>query len=140
MIFSTRSKRRQSAFDMTPMIDVVLQLIIFFLYTAHFSSLTRAPVDLPKEKGEEKVEVGAGAIVIDIKGDGQLMMEREPVTLEDIEAMVRVEIERAGGASGVEVLVRSDRNVSASAINEVARRLGQLGVRNWRLGTADQGG
>jgi biopolymer transport protein ExbD len=140
MIFSTRSAKRQSAFDMTPMIDVVLQLIIFFLYTAHFSSMTRAPVDLPKEKGEEQVEVGAGAIVIDIKGDGQMVMEREAVTLAEIEAMVLVEIERAGGASHVEVLVRSDRNVPASAINDLARRLGQLGVRNWRLGTADQGG
>jgi hypothetical protein len=60
--------------------------------------------------------------------------------VEDFQAMVLVEIERAGGASHVEVLVRSDRNVPASAINDLARRLGQLGVRNWRLGTADQGG
>jgi len=140
MTFSRRARRTQSGFDMTPMIDVVLQLIIFFLYTAHFSAMTRSPIDLPRERGEETVPVGSGAIVIDIRDDGRIMVERSEMTLEQVEQLVAVEVSRAGSPSGVEVLVRSDRNVPASEINELARRLGALGVRNWRLGTADQGG
>lgn len=139
MNFSRRSRRSQTGFDMTPMIDVVLQLIIFFLYTAHFSSMTRSPVDLPKERGEDIV-ASQGAIVIDINADGEYMIEREPVTLGRIELLVGVEMDRVGGPAGLEVLVRPDRTVPAERINELARRLGSMGVRNWQLGTADQGG
>ena len=140
MIFSRRARKRQAGFDMTPMIDVVLQLIIFFLYTAHFSSMTRSPVDLPKERGEEAVQVGAGAIVVDMLSDGRILVEREEVTLAEIVSKVEFEVARVGSPDAVEVLVRADRTIPAESINELARRLGGLGVRNWRLGTADQGG
>lgn len=124
---------------MTPMIDVVLQLIIFFLYTAHFSSMTRSPVDLPRERGEE-VMASSGAIVIDITDEGEYRIERDVVNLARIETIVSVEVDRLGGPAAIEVLVRADRSVPASRINELARRLSSMGVRNWRLGTADQGG
>ncbi|MCH8037092.1 MAG: biopolymer transporter ExbD, partial [Proteobacteria bacterium] len=40
---------------MTPMIDVVFQLMIFFMYTAQFAQVTRTAIDLPDEAGEEQV-------------------------------------------------------------------------------------
>lgn len=139
MTFSRRSKKGLTGFDMTPMIDVVLQLIIFFLYTAHFTSMTRSPIDLPLERGEDLL-TAPGAIVIDIDEDGDYRIERDEVSLSRIETIVSVELERVGGPAGLEVLVRPDRNVPAGHINELARRLQAMGVRNWQLGTADQGG
>ena len=101
--------------------------------------MTRSPVDLPKERGED-VATSQGAIVIDINEDGEYMVERDLVSLSQIELLVNVEMSRVGGPAGVEVLVRPDRTVPAARINELARRLGAMGVRNWQLGTAAQGG
>ena len=45
-----RQRRRSVAVDITPMIDVVFLLIIFFMTTAQFAQLTKAEVDLPQAK------------------------------------------------------------------------------------------
>ena len=50
---NSRNTIRTVAIDMTPMIDIVFQLLIFFLVTAQMAQQTRATLDLPKEKGEE---------------------------------------------------------------------------------------
>ena len=48
-----REQSRTAAFDLTPMIDVVLQLIIiFFMYTTQFAQVMRSELDLPQETGE----------------------------------------------------------------------------------------
>ncbi len=44
---AARHTERGVAVDLTPMIDVVFLLIIFFMTTAQFARLTRADVELP---------------------------------------------------------------------------------------------
>ena len=54
MNFSSRNKpERLLPVDMTPMIDIVFQLLIFFLTTAQLAQFSRAEMDLPQEAGEE---------------------------------------------------------------------------------------
>ena len=43
---SPRNRRKLTTVEMTPMIDVVFLLIIFFMTTAQFARQTRAEVDL----------------------------------------------------------------------------------------------
>ena len=45
-------RERQLPVDMTPMIDIVFQLLIFFLVTAQLSQHSRADLELPQEAGE----------------------------------------------------------------------------------------
>jgi biopolymer transport protein ExbD len=47
-----RQRRDSITVDITPMIDVVFLLIIFFMTTAQYALLTRTELNLPKEKGE----------------------------------------------------------------------------------------
>ena len=44
-----RRKSRLLPVDMTPMIDIVFQLLIFFLTTAQLAQFSRAEMDLPEE-------------------------------------------------------------------------------------------
>ena len=53
---NSRSSARAVNIDMTPMIDIVFQLLIFFLVTSQMAEQTRTELDLPREKGEESVE------------------------------------------------------------------------------------
>lgn len=129
-----------ASFDLTPMIDVVMQLLIFFLFTSQFASMARSPMDLPKQAGEEVEEIEQAAIVIDIQADGQAMIESRPVTREGLTRTLEAEVARVGGdPGGVEVLVRADRTASARHLNDIARELVRLKIRNWRLGTQDPG-
>lgn len=138
----TRPRPRSEAefFDLTPMIDVVMQLIIFFMFTSQFAQVIRSKVDLPEEPGEAEVAQAEQALVIDIQPDGTLLVGGEPVDRERLVGMISTEAAKAGGAAGLKVLVRADRGAPARHLNAVADDLAQLGVRGWRIATAPPGG
>lgn len=138
MNLSPGISRRQRGFDLTPMIDVVLQLIIFFLFTSQFSQLIRSPIDLPEQPGEQSAAVGPGLVVVDVRQDGTILIANEPVSLDGAVRILQAEIARRGGeAEGVELLVRADRAARAATVNDLVDRLAVLGVRRWQVGTAD---
>ena len=63
MNFRSRDKQeRLLPVDMTPMIDIVFQLLIFFLTTAQLAQFSRAAMDLPQEAGEETEAAGPTAM------------------------------------------------------------------------------
>lgn len=141
MRFSPSGRRKSARFNMTPMIDVVLQLIIFFMYTSQFAMLARTPIDLPEEKGDESDAPEKGAVVVDVLSDGSYLVETQAIDLNGLSELVRVEIQLAGGDTDeVRVLVRPDRNVPAASVNALALRLSEMGVSNWAIGTAEPRG
>ncbi len=137
MILRPQPTRRPLGFDMTPMIDVVLQLIIFFLFTSQLSQVMRSPIDLPEEAGDKAQAVTPGTIIIDVTAAGMYLLEGQSRTLEDVVRVVSLEQQHAG-ASGqvVDLLIRADREGPAAHINILATRLASVGVRQWKLGTS----
>ncbi len=134
-------RRRSAAFDLTPMIDVVLQLIIFFMFTSQMQDLVRTPVDLPRQAGDPSAALMADQVVIDVGPSGEYSIDREPMELDALLQAVQAQVRIGGGdATKVRLLVRADRRCTASAINALADRLAAVGVRHWRLGTASEGG
>ena len=122
-------------FDMTPMIDVVLQLIIFFMYTSQFAQRARTPIDMPVEIGDES-DANPATVAIDLDADGKMFIEGEQVTLEEIDRILLIEIKKEGGdASRVGVLIRADRTLASLHVNILGNRLADLGLRGWQLGT-----
>lgn len=136
MRLSRAKSRRAVGWDMTPMIDVVLQLVIFFMYTAQFTHMVRTPIDLPREQGEELEETGPTSIIVDVRHDGQLIVDGDPVALDRLIGMIQVEVKKAAGdPSAVDLLVRADQTCPSAHINAIAARLAAIGVRSWKLGT-----
>ena len=126
--------------DMTPMIDVVFLLIVFFMTTAQFARMTKAEVDLPREQGQERAREGAGAIIINVTRDGGIVVESERVQVAELLRMVAVEAAREGGAERLDLVIRADHGASAGVVNAIAEGLADMGVRSWRLATAPTSG
>ncbi|TVQ60640.1 MAG: biopolymer transporter ExbD [Phycisphaerales bacterium] len=141
MNFAKTGERRTGRFNMTPMIDVVLQLIIFFMYTSTFASMVRTPVDLPKQLGERELSRDSAPIVVDITHDGRVLVAGVESDLAELRRIVRAEgEERHGGDMGqVKVLVRADRGAEARHVNVVVRTLTGAGVRRWTTGSESVG-
>lgn len=58
MKFKRNSKRRIVAHvEMTPLIDVVFQLLIFFMLSSTFVVQTSIPIEIPKAEGASKLEI-----------------------------------------------------------------------------------
>lgn len=52
MKFSRDDRKQNLTFDLTPFVDVVFQLLIFFMVTTTFVVSSAIDIDLPKAKGE----------------------------------------------------------------------------------------
>jgi biopolymer transport protein ExbD len=127
----------EATFDLTPMIDVILLLIIFFTLTSQFAKTQQSPMDLPKEKGEKDKGAAPSSIVIDLAKDGTFSVLGSPAELPDLVSMVRGEVARLG--SGLDLVIRADRACPAAHLNRLAEALASAGVRDWRLATAGDG-
>ncbi|GJM19875.1 MAG: hypothetical protein DHS20C14_20880 [Phycisphaeraceae bacterium] len=135
MRFTVDKKTRVRGFDLTPMIDVVLQLVIFFLFTAQFGELARTEIDLPNEPGEQAETTEQPTFIIDIDAQGELYLQSDPISLEAFVSLVSREIERAGSAEHISIRVRPDRLSRAADLNALTRRVAELGVARWSLAT-----
>ena len=138
MRFTSRTTRRGVLADMTPMIDVVMQLIIFFMYTAQYTQVTRTPMELPDEPGEQVTLESRNEVVIDINKDGVYLVDRNEIPFEYLTRMINAEVGRSTSPTGVEVLIRAHKDCPARHLNELATTLSELGVRSWRLATSEQ--
>lgn len=129
----------EAPFDLTPMIDVVLLLIIFFMLSAQFAETLGAPMDLPAEKGETTARA-EHTIVIDLARDGSLALAGQGVALDRLVLLVSADIRSFSGRRQTwDVVVRADRLCPAAHLNRLASALTQAGVRNWKLATAGEG-
>ena len=132
----TRPRQKLRAMDLTPMIDVVLQLLIFFMFTSQFSQMSRMRMDLPREKGEIEEPLPA-TIVLDVMADGSVYLDATLAGPERLDRVVAIELENAKREQRpFQVLIRADRVCPASHINALADRLRGVGVDRWKLATA----
>jgi biopolymer transport protein ExbD len=136
VIFGERTTR-DAGLDLTPMIDVTLQLIIFFMFTSEFVSAVRQPLTLPDEPGESQRETQQTDLVIDVRADGAVFIDGVALDQAGLaQALQRETVRTGGSASSMRVLVRADADARSGSINAIAQTLAGMGVRGWRLGTS----
>ena len=124
-----RKKRGEgdNEIDITPMIDVTFQLLIFFMVT---STMQGTPdLDIPKAVSGGSIEVAKVINVIlkapaDAKTDPEIEIEGEPVTLENLK--IRVSDEAIARPNGIDVMIMGDRSVPNGFVGEIESLLGEI--------------
>ena len=76
------SSRNSAQVDLVPMIDIVFQLILFFLVSTTFAMLPGISLNLPESTTSEGVS--SGGITITMKEDGQIWYKSTQVDLESL--------------------------------------------------------
>ncbi|MDX2115721.1 MAG: biopolymer transporter ExbD [Planctomycetota bacterium] len=127
-----------ASFDLTPMIDVMLLLIVFFMMSSQFSRSEQLSLELPRERGDRALdETRPAEVILDMTRDGALHVRGDAVSYEEL-----AEVLGAGRASGTVapiVVVRADRAARAEHLNRLALELSKLGIASWKLGTVPEG-
>ena len=77
-----RRRGVESGADLTPMIDVVFQLILFFLVSTTFAVLPGITVNLPNSETAQATEL-AGITITDSES-GKIWFNEEPVTYDSL--------------------------------------------------------
>ena len=122
------------------MIDVVFQLIIFFMFTSQFGELRRTEIDLPKEQGDDQAQPDEPALIIDLRSDGTYLVESKETSLIEIERLARASVADTDDTDPFDVLIRPDRSAPAVHLDRLLLRLSTTGVQRWKLATVDEGG
>lgn len=113
--------------DITPMIDVTFQLLIFFMVTSTMQG--NPPAEIPKSMSGGSIET-AKVITVVIKApmsatvDPVIELEKKPITLEEL----RARIGDAAGAStqGIDVMIMADRTVPNRFTGEVESMISEI--------------
>jgi len=92
--------------EMTPLIDIMFTLIIFFLATATFQEEERdIGINVPSNTSGTTLSSEPRVIVINVKKDGSYKMGAKAMKLDQIRIMIKEEVQRNPDQK---VLVRGD--------------------------------
>jgi biopolymer transport protein ExbD len=128
MKIPTQKRRRGLRFNITPLIDVVFLLIIFFLTASHFvRSETLEEVDLPEAaETEDETETELKRLVVTVTADQVLHVGGKEVSVAEVEARITSGAEEFGGE--FEVRIRGDRTVPYETIEPIILACARAGV------------
>lgn len=125
--------RRSSAFNqinMTPMIDVTFQLIIFFLLSSHLAQQeTQLELALPSaSSGNQAAADNRPRLTVNVRPDGSVMLGSTPANPDEIAGRLRLEREKLG--PDMELRIRADRDVPYRAIEPILLACAEAGIWN----------
>lgn len=124
-----------AALSMTPLIDVVFLLLIFFLVASRLSQEDRElDIPLPSAANAMPMTVEPQEMIVNIDEDGIIIVNSRPYDIKQFERMLSQTI--ADNPLGQSVLIRADRRVSLQTPVDVMDTCLQTGA-SYSLSIAD---
>lgn len=124
----------ETGIDLAPMLDFTINLLIFFIITTSFIKEAGITVFKPEAVTAEHRE--SGNLLIAIRENGDIWMDREQLDLRELRAMIeRLAIERPDDT----VVIIADRNSNAGMVAKVMDEVKAGGIDEVSI-AADPGG
>ncbi|WP_300357335.1 biopolymer transporter ExbD [Fusobacterium sp.] len=118
-----RKKRNIMSLDLTPLIDVVFLLLIFFMVSTTFNKYGKIDIDVPTSTVMNKTEESKIEIVVDKDENYFIIKDGKtyPINIDDLG-------EHLAGVK--EVSVTGDKNLKYQTIMDVITKIKKQGVEN----------
>jgi biopolymer transport protein ExbD len=113
--------------DLTPMIDIVFLLIVFFMTVANMQVQQLVPIQIPIAENASIPEERGLRTTITIKSDGTLFYGPQVTSIEDLPGLVARE---KAISVDLKVYVRADANVPFKEVRKVFAAAAEGGVAN----------
>ncbi|RDH87386.1 MAG: biopolymer transporter ExbD [endosymbiont of Seepiophila jonesi] len=112
--------------DITPLIDVVFLLLIFFMVSTTFDRETQIEVELPEAAGEE-AQTTADMLDITIDASGTFYVNQQEVINTEIETLKKAITKAAGEQKDLPVIINADAKTPHQSVMTVMDAASQLG-------------
>ena len=86
MFSEARNRDRRARVDMSPLIDIVFLLLIFFAVTTTFLEQSAMELELPESSTAEAA--ASTQIIVEVAASGEIRLQGETLTAEQLEARV----------------------------------------------------
>lgn len=110
--------------NMSPMIDMVFLLLIFFLVASNIVD-NKVPVKIPSAVYAKVPEDTTGRFEISVKPNGDLFVGQRPVNLDGLKALLRPEIEQN---PNLRVQIRADGRVKYQINEKIMEACADVGA------------
>jgi biopolymer transport protein ExbD len=120
--------RSDIGINLTPMIDVVFQLIIFFLVSSHLVK-QEAQMVLPlpvADSGQEPADQAGKRLILNVLADGSLLLAGRHVNREELASRLREVADKQ--SNGLEIRIRGDRTVPYRFVDPVLMACARAGL------------
>lgn len=116
--------------DMTPMLDIVFIMLIFFIVTSSNVKESGLEVNRPQAQSAEKKELVH--IIVGIRPNGEVWIDKQPVDIRAVRAtMARLQAENPLGS----VVIAADRETKTQHLVAVMDQLRLAGITNAAIAT-----
>lgn len=125
------------SFNITPMIDIVFLLIIFFMTVSQITRTVDTPLPLPRvTMGDEKKIIAT--IAINLTDEGKIIVGGQGLTLDQLSDRMTAQLDRNGNdPSKIKVQLRVHRECRSRHVTEVLQELARIGFTNVRSAVAE---
>jgi len=122
--------------EMTPMIDIIFLLIIFFMVAAKFAQQATIDLNLPNEKGEVAPANTPSALIINLTANGEIILDSPDniISIDALDSRIQSFVD-AESATWDLITLRADEHAESSSLNEILRVLNKHGLRATRIAT-----
>ena len=125
--------------NMTPMIDVVFQLLIFFILVTELQNKDYVQLTLPRaDQAKAEEDIPKGRMTISITKDGEIMVMAKTYSLKKLSERLRVEADltREAGTefSDKPILIRADHKTEYKSVSDVMEQCIKHNI--WKLSFA----
>jgi len=125
------------SFNMTPMIDIVFLLIIFFMTVSQITRTVDIPLPLPRVTDGNQASIQS-SITINLDQSGNIIIGGEKLALPNALSAINSELERTGNdPDRIKIQIRCDRNCECRHVTRLFKSLSNLGFTNVRSAVAD---
>ena len=129
-------KRSDLLIDLTPMIDVVFLMLIFFMVSTSFTANNSIKLDLPQSKAQA-ANKDIEQVTVSIDAKGQLFVQDEPVADGDLRRRI---LNISKGDPNMRVVLRADAEARHKRIVYVLDTVRELGMGKVGIATVPVGG
>ena len=117
MILNAQPTGSDIAIDLTPVIDMVFNLLIFFLVATSFQQLEREmKIALPHANSSGPISAMLKEIVVNVDAEGRMIVSGRPIVAEELRTMVKGAV---AANPDQKLTVRGDRTTAYANIVEV---------------------
>jgi biopolymer transport protein ExbD len=119
----SRAKQEETEINITPMLDIVFIMLIFFIVTTSFTKETGATIEKPM--ANQAVSLRNGTILIGVRPNDDIWMNKRLIELREVRSMVeRAKAENPEGS----VVIVADKESRIGTVTQIMDQVRLAGV------------
>jgi biopolymer transport protein ExbD len=129
------TQKKEVVVNITPLIDVVFLLLIFFMVSTSFTRETQIELELPTATGNQ-LEVENKVVEISIDAEGNFYINKKPLINAQLTTIRRAILKESEGDTRLPLIISADAKAPYQAVISAMDAAGQEGFSNIKMATS----